>query len=140
MKLGFTGTQAGMTKTQKEKFEWLITQLDSEDGLWQFHHGDCIGADSDAYYFAVQADMMIVSHPPVDPSKRAFLESDETWPEKEYLDRNMDIAMECDILVATPKEYYEARRSGTWATVRYAQRLKKPVFIIYPNGTTEGAL
>ena len=42
-----------------------------------------------------------------------------------------------DILIATPKEKEEQLRSGTWATIRYAKKTKKIVFLVYPDGKYE---
>lgn len=47
---------------------------------------------------------------------------------------NRDIVAETDELIATPKGFQEERRSGTWATVRYALKARKPVTVIWPDG------
>ena len=52
-----------------------------------------------------------------------------------YLSRNKDIVRETDMLIATPAEAEEQRRSGTWSTIRFARKLGKPVFVIWPDGT-----
>jgi len=57
--------------------------------------------------------------------------------QKEYLARNKDIVAETEFLIATPKEYTEILRSGTWATIREAFRQNKKVAIIFPNGNIE---
>ena len=54
---------------------------------------------------------------------------------KPYLDRNKDIVLETQTLVATPAETTEQLRSGTWSTVRYARKLKRPAVLILPDGT-----
>jgi len=50
------------------------------------------------------------------------------------LTRNHDIVDCTELLIACPKSMKEELRSGTWATVRYARKLERPVIIIYPNG------
>lgn len=56
---------------------------------------------------------------------------------KEYIKRDKDIVDTSDILIATPRFMYEELRSGTWATVRYAEKKNKPIVIIWPNGDVE---
>src|SRR3974377_1689794 len=118
MKVGFTGTQQGMSRLQLTDFEgWVMGREIAE-----FHHGDCIGADADAVMIVrtIQPNAKIVCHPPTNESKRAFVESDVYLPPKEYLDRNRDIVDAVHQMVACPKGVHEEQRSGTWATIRYA--------------------
>ena len=131
MKMGFTGTQAGMTNRQRSRFAQLLDQ-----SVEEFHHGDCIGADEEAHKLTrlTIPDTKIVIHPPSNTSKQAFCASDEIRAPKPYLDRNHDIVDETDELIATPKGFEEELRSGTWATVRYARRKNKKVTIIWPDG------
>jgi hypothetical protein len=56
---------------------------------------------------------------------------------KEYLDRNHDIVDSSDLLIAVSESTVEVLRSGTWATIRYAKKLRKPIKIIYPDGKVE---
>ena len=129
MKVGFTGTQKGMTGAQKVAFRNLVSKFRAKE----FHHGDCIGADADAHDIARELGIYIVGHPPKDPKKRAFKECDVLRPEYEYITRNHHIVDETRYLVATPAEYEEQLRSGTWSTVRYGRK-NSCVFIIQPDG------
>jgi len=52
MKVGFTGTQAGLTPKQKLELRSLL--MDYRDDITEFHHGDCIGADADAHEIAAE--------------------------------------------------------------------------------------
>jgi predicted Rossmann fold nucleotide-binding protein DprA/Smf involved in DNA uptake len=54
---------------------------------------------------------------------------------KAPLDRNRDIVDAAAVLIAAPKEMTETLRSGTWATVRYARKQGKQVWIVWPDGT-----
>jgi hypothetical protein len=130
-KIGFTGTQRGMTEIQAETISNYFG-----DGV-EFHHGDCTGADEQAHRLAKAAGCLIIIHPPINPNKRAFCIADNILPQKDYLDRNHDIVDATELLLATPGEQEEQLRSGTWATIRYARKWKKPTIIIYPNGGTE---
>ena len=123
---GFTGTRNGMTKLQKVSFKKLSCVTISE-----LHLGDCIGSDADAYHLF---NGKKIGHPPTDNIKRAFLKYDEERESKPYLERNRDIVNETDTLIATP-DGKEIKRSGTWATIRYARKKNKEIIIIEPNGT-----
>jgi hypothetical protein len=130
MKVGFTGTQQGMTWKQKDQFfHWLWDNLIDE-----FHHGDCIGADSEAHEIVYyQYGVPIIIHPPLNPDKRMYNgNAKEIRPQKEYFARNRDIVDETDILIAAPKTLEEELRSGTWATIRYARKMGKQVIILEP--------
>ena len=132
--IGFTGTQEGMTPAQIATLYTCLRNLSPEE----FHHGDCIGADAQAHAEAraTKSPPHIVGHPPLNPSKRAWCECDSLLPEEDYLDRNKKIVDACFLLIATPKEFEEQQRSGTWSTVRYAKKRKKQVLIILPDGST----
>lgn len=132
MKIGFTGTQKGMTKQQKSEFNKLIPHLQPSE----FHHGDCIGADEEACKIAYSLSIPIHIHPPKISNKRAFTSGSISYPTKPYLERNHDIVKAVDILIACPKGK-EILRSGTWATIRYAILKGIKTVIIYPDGIIE---
>lgn len=135
MKLGFTGTQSGMTDGQKSAFIKLIGRLKPTE----FHHGDCVGSDAEAHDLirTYYPDCKIIGHIPLKDYKRAFKKCDEERPPKNYLERNEDIARECKLVIAAPKEMTETVRSGTWATIRRARKVKTSIIIIWPNGACE---
>lgn len=127
--IGFSGTQLGLTDKQKTALKMLLDQY-LLNGYLKFHHGDCIGADADAAEIAKRSGYLLVCHPPKVNAKRAFISSHEMREPKEYLDRNQDIALECDTLILGPKENEEIMRSGTWATYRRAKKLQKPIVVL----------
>ena len=138
LKIGFTGTQKGMTFDQKNNFLVTLKELNEDRHLEEFHHGDCIGADKDAHqlvetYFP---HVMIHIHPPENGVKRAFCKGGFNHPERPYLERNKNIVDFTDILIAVPDGESEKMRSGTWSTIRYAKKLNKNTMIIIPNGKT----
>lgn len=130
IKIGFTGTQNGMSHQQLVAFMAIIKRVDG----FELHHGDCIGADADAARLARYANYQIIGHPPTNDSKRAFFPSDQECPIRSYLVRNHDIVDQTSVLIAAPQTYTEKQRSGTWATIRYAKKQGKKVIIINPNG------
>ena len=136
-RVGFTGTQTGMTNEQAA----TVSKIFSELGEFELHHGDCIGADSQAHAITSACKNLvgIVVHPPIDSRKRAFCRyciSDERAP-REYLIRNHDIVDETERLIATPKSTEEELRSGTWATIRYAHQQGRRVDIVLPDGSVD---
>ena len=133
MILGFTGTRIGMTLEQKETVSTFINRPSAS--FEEVHHGDCVGADAAMHDIAVASGLKTVGHIPSNPELRAFCEFDETMPEKAYLTRNRAIVHACDILLATPGEMKEQTRGGTWYTISYARMLKKPLIIVWPDGS-----
>lgn len=133
MKIGFTGTQRGMPRTQASIIGSYFHHI-------ELHHGDCIGADEQAHNLAKSnGSCRIVIHPPLNSYKRAWCpNADTVLSPLDYLDRNRAIVDRTDLLLAAPGEYEEQLRSGTWATIRYAKKQSKKVIIIYPDGTDWG--
>lgn len=132
MRLGFTGTQNGMTRIQ------AIAVFDEIDALWpdEVDHGLCVGADAEFHELVrgLSPTVQIVGHPPVNGSKMARCDCDRMWAPKPYLFRNHDIVDASDRLLAAPKGA-EEQRSGTWSTVRYARKRGKPITIVWPDGS-----
>ena len=132
MKVGFTGTQKGMTAIQQLCVAELI------EGSSELHHGDCIGADDEVDQVGAALGIPKFIHPPLDNKKRAFCFRGivGVLPSKPYLERNHDIVDESDYLVAAPSGA-ERIRSGTWATIRYARKMGKRICIVMPDGKVE---
>lgn len=132
MKVGFTGTQAGMTAEQRLAFARLLQSLQASE----FHHGDCIGSDAQAHQIA-QLLKVPALHiwPPLANAKRAFMKGATLHAAAGYIERNHSIVASVDVLVGAPRlQGKEEQRSGTWATIRQARRTHKPIFIVWPNG------
>jgi hypothetical protein len=103
-RFGFTGTQHGMTDAQKATLRDFLAA-----GSGEFHHGDCIGADSEAHDIADECGYSIVLHPPTNPAKRAWrvVPNHMMKREKPYVDRNKDIVLDTIALIAAPAEPIE---------------------------------
>jgi len=133
MKIGFTGTQKGMTLHQKEMVEVILTYHKYITFLSEVHHGNCIGADDEFNTISKAYCPKRVAHPASDtPGKQAHGFCETILPAKPALVRNHDIVDAVDIMIATPKERQEVLRSGTWATIRYCRSQEKLIHIIYP--------
>lgn len=131
--ISFTGTRKGLTTIQHEMLEDMFTC--TPRGLdVTLHHGDCKGADAIAHDIAQALGWNVVVHPPLHDGYRAWCGgATATWQAKEYLQRNHDIVDCGHGLVACP-DGPERQRSGTWATIRYARKLGRQIFILYPDG------
>lgn len=116
--VGFTGTREGMTFEQRDRVARMLNDAVAA-GATHFHHGCAVGADTEAAKIAAGLGLQIVEHPAGD----------------DPLARNREIVAAVDWLVAAPAQLREVRRSGTWATVRYARAAKVPVAIAYRDGT-----
>lgn len=131
MIIGFTGTQHGMTTAQREA---VTAILETWPRGW-LSHGDCIGADADAHQIALAANWKVTLHPPDNAAKRAWCTGASIiMKPRPYLERNKNIVTKCQVMIAAPSGATERVRSGTWATIRYARRLERPICIVAPDG------
>ena len=128
MKIGFTGTREGMSQQQKEEFALLINQL----GATEFHHGDCAGADEDAHSIVreIFPGVRIIVHPPSSSYLQAYCRGDEHRAPATYLVRDRAIVESTEYLIGAPLSDTPAPKSGTWYTIRYAQKLGRPHTIL----------
>ena len=133
--IGITGTSSGWTPGQEKSFRLWLRKL-KERGIDTFRGGDCVGVDKQAHEIAVELGLRTIGHPPVNPRARAFCKYDEELPLKPYLERNHDIVNNSDIMIACPSSFKWFPHSGTWATITYSRK-RKPLLIIYPDGTVE---
>jgi hypothetical protein len=117
--------------------------------VW-FHHGDCVGADEEAHEVAVALGYRIHVHPPANEKYQADTVlnvplMDRLDAPAPYMKRNQAIVDSCSILVACPQQdqvmlssgLVSTQRSGTWSTIRKAQKVNKPRVIVYADGTIE---
>jgi len=127
----FTGTQKGMTNRQKETLRQTLKLFKSRHII--FIHGDCIGADKEANDIAKSMHIRRYIYPSNIKLKRAFcMYADFTAPPDDPLTRNHKMVKKGNILFAAPKTSKEELRSGTWATIRYARKLHRPIIIAKP--------
>jgi hypothetical protein len=141
--VGFTGTQQGMNPVQAGRVIALLMELRPEVVV----HGDCVGADADfdELMQSLKREGVAVRveiRPGVDAQgkspARAYTKTANTVHQaKPYMKRNEDIVRQCDVLIAAPAQDKMAVRSGTWATVRRALKMQKPVYVVMRNGDVE---
>lgn len=129
MIVGFTGTREGMTYTQEQQF---LAELEKYDPI-EFHHGGCQGADAEAHVFARDRGCRVYVHPStLAKFHGSHIGAHYVYPLGPPLRRNKDIVNVCNVLFAAPLTLNEARRSGTWATIRYARKKGIPVVMLCP--------
>jgi hypothetical protein len=131
-RVGFSGTQEGMTDAQIEKIRELLWETEFKVA----GHGDCIGADADFHDLSRERGLWMVGYPPFNYKKRAFCDFDEERRPNEYLIRNRHIVDDSDSMLFTPRGFEEELRSGTWSTIRYNEKKENPKVIVWPNGKT----
>ena len=135
-RIGFTGTQQGMTLEQASSLQAFLA---SRPHNFVGHHGVCVGADHqfDTFARAALNFEWMELHPCNLPDKQFCppqAPRDVWHPVLGPLQRNEIIVQKSDFLIATPKEATMQLRSGTWTTVRYAVKAGKQVHVILPNG------
>jgi hypothetical protein len=135
--IGFTGTRKGLTEKQKRNLTQTLLKLQPTE----FHHGCCNGADLQAEEIVVELilmgdlDCVIHQHPPINMGfaevRKFRIETVVHEPEL-YIQRNHSIVDASYALIGCPETKEEQLRSGTWATIRYARKQKKPVITLHP--------
>ena len=106
-----------MSAEQRKQLDAVLRWL--RIGVMEVHHGGAVGADTqfdDAVrsIYKGQKIGFITVHP----------------ANGQPLARNRAIVAASDILIAAPESDTEQRRSGTWATVRYARAKGIPVIML----------
>lgn len=135
IRIGFSGTRDGMTAHQeKELIAWVE---ENRDVIIQFTHGCCIGSDEQAHSIVRKIchdNVTIVGRPgfATGHPMRSDCRCDTTEHVQAPMDRNRAIVHNSDILIFTPK-FPQLKRSGTWATLKFARDVvKKPVIVLAP--------
>lgn len=140
MILTFTGTQQGMTPEQKDRV--LRLMIIRRIHIQEIHVGGCIGADQEFYEMLTENQLAITTIWPSNIQSKHGIAVEHhrlhyphmVQPEQPPLDRNKEMVNLSTHLLATPKEYEEELRSGTWATIRAAWKQRLVTTIILPNG------
>jgi hypothetical protein len=117
-------------------WRWYSSRVTSR----RYTTATAIGVDAEAHAIVLSPGTArvtkLVIHPPGIEGKRAFCTGfDEIREPFPYLVRDHHIVDEVDLLVAVPKSAVEVVRSGTWATARYARKLRKLVIRLNPDGS-----
>jgi len=135
--VGFTGTRAGMTEAQKVSVRRVLERIGARYGNLVVH-GDCKGADEQFDGIAAGLGLERHIYPCDIEYMRAHCELRGAKQMREParpLVRNGWIVEVTLVMMATPKEYVEELRSGTWATVRRSRKSPNPLILIPPDGS-----
>jgi hypothetical protein len=131
-RVGFVGVRGGLTYAQFRALSRVLIDRDlpgAVTGVVDVVRGDDGWGDADfdriARWMTPTPNLVVVGAP--DPS----------GPPAAAAVRNRAVVDACDLVVACPPGAVEEPRSRTWAAVRYARRVGRPVVLIYPNGTTD---
>jgi hypothetical protein len=133
MVIGFTGTRAGMTPNQKEELLALLYGKKPDLVL----HGICIGADEEFHRLVRELPFKVIieGFPCTIFDQQAECDVDVRNAVEHPLIRNRRIVERSDLMIAAPRTTEEEQRSGTWATIRYARKLKKRIELMRPHIT-----
>lgn len=132
--LAFTGSKDHITLKQLTVLHQTFRSLRDKGYLWM-HNGDCITSDFEAAKVWGKLKGKVMLHPPVNSKYRAFFQADIICEPREYIVRDHHMVDLSRRLIATPQTFEEQIRSGTWATIRYARKLRLKITIIYPDGS-----
>lgn len=135
-KIGVTATRDGLDVPQKRMAAQQFLDVQGVERI-ELHHGDCEGGDSDLHDLArALGGFWIIGHPPVEARFRAWKLCDDMMPERTYLTRNHNIVNAVEYMLCFPGTFTEQYRgSGTWATIRYAEKVGRRGLVIFPDAT-----
>lgn len=149
MILGFTGTRKGMTPEQLATLNLEMDNpgLDIDDNSPpKLIHGGAEGADETMDSLCCFRTQEPIEVYPctweryqywVNKDKFSTIINRIVHQVKPPLVRNKIIVERAALMIATPYTMEEELRSGTWATLRYARKLNKPITIIFPDGSIQ---
>lgn len=142
MRVGFTGTQTGMSPAQLAAFAAALPADISE-----FHHGACKGADAQAALKVreLHPALRIVAHPGMSQYGHTNLQDKASIaastqppePTKQFRARNEDIVEHAELMIAAPSAKPCPSRGGTFMTINIAKRAGRPIVHVYPDGSSE---
>lgn len=130
---GFTGTRAGMSTYQAS----MTRRIFLRGQPIVLRHGGAFGSDFEAHGIWREVCKDSAANVwPADEKRAAIFRGQQRVKVEHVMDplmRNEEIVKRSKLLVATPHTEQEEQRSGTWATIRCALKLNKPVIIIWPK-------
>ena len=107
---------------------------DNNDNIFELHHGNCIGVDTEIAIMAMEYGAKIICHPPSKSDLEGDFISDEYREPYSYFKRNRNIVDECSNLIVVPFQNSHQTIGGTWYTYDYAIKKKIPIIVFYPDG------
>lgn len=130
MEIGITATRMGLHPSQQRVLRGMLRELVVD----RLHHGDCVGGDAASHRIAHELNIPVTVHPPTNPQARSYCEIgpyDILLPRKPYIERNHDIVLATQLLIALPDgPEHKNKRSGTWATYRFARTQGRKAVVV----------
>lgn len=129
MNISITGTRIGMSLAQRAYMRDILCNVTL------LAHGGSSGVDHQCH--------MLFNRPQDTEVYPSNLEQHNRYgrnslrylhPIQSPLGRNRLIVSRTPILYAMPRMFYEEKRGGTWATIRYAQKVNRYFVIVWPDG------
>lgn len=137
MNIGVTGTRSGCTKEQLNTLKKILKiYVSNNTQKTNFHHGNCVGVDTESAEIAKEIGYHIICHPPIKTDLIGSFNSDEYREPKSYFNRNRQIVDECELLIVVPYQSERQTSGGTWYTYDYAIKKNKKIILITPDGKT----
>lgn len=141
MTIGFTGSRNGMTDEQKEQvsntIDMLLKQtLKGSSAI----DGRCVGSDADFNDIATEKGLYTIgiggysAKNPDDLSYRNDNVYNVYRTSMTHFARNREIVNASDVMIATPLSFNFDINGGTNYTIKFAQQVKKPIYVISPEG------
>lgn len=134
MIVGFTGSEFG-PQSERQSMQLEVLLFDHFVPGSEFHHGCCVGWDEVAAKMAREIGYEIYGHPPTNKKRLSSFKNDFDQTPAPYLIRDSHIVLASRVILAASYEMHETLRSGTWTTVRYAVKARRPGTVVYPDGS-----
>lgn len=142
MTLGFTGTRKGMTQEQKNVVTELTYRLAPriESTGHTFLHGCAEGGDREFHDIAAgigSRHLFPIKRDQIEWAAANATTSDLIVPlQTDPIGRNHVMVDLAEAFLAAPYGWIEQTRgSGTWATIRYCRKIKRVLYVVWPDGT-----
>ena len=136
MVIGFTGTRGSMTIAQRDTLKSRIKQLALRHPVIRCVHGGAVGADRQFDRLCKEFGFARECYPSNEEQRQwALQHCTVIHAVSPPLTRNRIIVEVSGQMFATPLTFIEERRSGTWATIRYAKKTENTLTVIWPDGS-----
>jgi hypothetical protein len=143
--IAVTATRDGLTTEQAQKFRAYVAAIAKKVATEEIPmrsclrlvHGNCDGGDLELALIAYRLGVEVEAYPSDLPGagRRIFYYNHATAVPRPPLERNERLVEMGNVVLAFPKNFHEELRSGTWHAIRAAKRRRRPLSIIWPNGT-----
>ena len=124
-----------VTETQ-QSIEYAPGVMDPHVG----RHGGCVGGDEQFHHLCKKFGWRVEVLPgPTIEGKICYADADYIYPPAPHMQRNKSLVAFAHWMYAAPYEREPQEHGGTWKTIGFARKAKRPLTIVYHDGnfTTE---